>query len=96
MNDDELFAGVPEDLQVWMSHGDQVSQVSADFQPLAATDTCPIAAVKHRFAADLRPAISPRGHPHAAGPADPGQLPQGDLQVLGHMEDRRLRPRDDR
>ncbi|MGA2254482.1 MAG: glutamine-hydrolyzing GMP synthase [Thermoguttaceae bacterium] len=48
VNDDEIFAGVPEDLQVWMSHGDQVSQVSADFQPLAATDTCPIAAVKHR------------------------------------------------
>ena len=48
VSDDELFAGVPEDLQVWMSHGDQVSQVSADFQPLAATDTCPFAAVKHR------------------------------------------------
>ncbi len=47
VSDDELFAGVPEDLQVWMSHGDQVSQVSADFQPLAATGTCPIAAVKH-------------------------------------------------
>ena len=31
-----------------MSHGDQVSQVSADFLPLAATDTCPFAAVKHR------------------------------------------------
>ena len=48
VNDDELFAGVPEEIQVWMSHGDQVSQVSGDFQPLAATDTCPIAAVKHR------------------------------------------------
>ena len=40
-SDDELFAGVPREIQVWMSHGDQVSQVSADFQPLAATDTCP-------------------------------------------------------
>ncbi len=30
-----------------MSHGDQVAQVSPDFQPLAATDTCPFAAVKH-------------------------------------------------
>ena len=47
VSDDDLFAGVPEDLQVWMSHGDQVSQVSEDFQPLAATGTCPIAAVKH-------------------------------------------------
>jgi GMP synthase (glutamine-hydrolysing) len=31
-----------------MSHGDQVSQVADDFVPLARTDTCPIAAVKHK------------------------------------------------
>jgi GMP synthase (glutamine-hydrolysing) len=46
--DDALFAGLPDEMQVWMSHGDQVSQVSGDFLPLAATDTCPFAAVKHR------------------------------------------------
>jgi GMP synthase (glutamine-hydrolysing) len=44
----ELFAGVPTAMDVWMSHGDQVSSVSASFQPLAATDTCPVAAVKHK------------------------------------------------
>ncbi len=44
----DLFAGVPERTQVWMSHGDQVARVSDDFVALAATDTCPIAAVKHR------------------------------------------------
>jgi len=44
----ELFAGIGRELQVWMSHGDQVARVSDDFVPLAATDTCPIAAVKHR------------------------------------------------
>ena len=31
-----------------MSHGDQVAQVSDEFVPLAATDTCPFAAVRHR------------------------------------------------
>jgi len=45
---DDLFAGVPRQTQVWMSHGDQVAQVSDDFRPLASTDTCPFAAVKHR------------------------------------------------
>ncbi|MFZ1936965.1 MAG: glutamine-hydrolyzing GMP synthase [Thermoguttaceae bacterium] len=45
---DDLFAGVPSEIDVWMSHGDQVSQASSDFVPLAATDTCPVAAVKHR------------------------------------------------
>jgi GMP synthase (glutamine-hydrolysing) len=48
LDPDELFLGVPERTQVWMSHGDQVSQVSDDFVALAKTDTCPIAAVKHR------------------------------------------------
>ena len=43
----ELFADVPSDIEVWMSHGDQVSRVAGDFQPLAATGTCPIAAVRH-------------------------------------------------
>ncbi len=44
---DPLFAGVPEHTEVWMSHGDQVDSVSADFAPLARTATCPLAAVKH-------------------------------------------------
>jgi GMP synthase (glutamine-hydrolysing) len=43
-----LLADAGEELQVWMSHGDQVSRVSDDFEPLAATETCPYAAVKHR------------------------------------------------
>ncbi len=43
----ELLAGVPDEIDVWMSHSDQVARVSDDFLPLAATDTCPVAAVKH-------------------------------------------------
>ena len=45
---DGLFAGIPEQTEVWMSHGDQVSRVSDDFLSLARTTTCPIAAVRHR------------------------------------------------
>jgi GMP synthase (glutamine-hydrolysing) len=45
---ESLFAGIPKETDVWMSHGDQVSGVSDQFIPLAATSTCPIAAVKHR------------------------------------------------
>ena len=48
LGDNELFHGVPERTHVWMSHGDQISRVSDEFQALARTDTCPIAAVKHR------------------------------------------------
>src|SRR5262249_52128922 len=43
-----LFAGIAQQTEVWMSHGDQVSAVSSDFIPLARTETCPITAVKHK------------------------------------------------
>lgn len=42
-----LFEGVPETLNVWMSHGDQVQDLSDHFTSLARTDTCAFAAVKH-------------------------------------------------
>ncbi|MEZ6134740.1 MAG: glutamine-hydrolyzing GMP synthase [Pirellulaceae bacterium] len=42
-----LLAGLPPEMDVWMSHGDQVNEVSAEFVALAATSTCPYAAVQH-------------------------------------------------
>ncbi len=45
---DELLADVPQQTQVWMSHGDRVARVSDDFVALASTESCPFAAVKHR------------------------------------------------
>ena len=47
----ELFAGLPDTLEVWASHGDHVSLVSGDFDVLASTPNCPNAAVKHRGSA---------------------------------------------
>lgn len=46
-NVEGLLSGLPPEMDVWMSHGDQVNEVSADFKPLAATPTCPFAAVQH-------------------------------------------------
>src|SRR6266404_3126909 len=63
---DGLFAGVPEETVVWMSHGDQVQAVGGDFVPLAATETCPIAAVRHRsrpiFGLQFHPEVSHTPH----------------------------------
>lgn len=44
----DLLVGVPEHTSVWMSHGDQVQELGDQFIPLASTDTCPFAAVRHR------------------------------------------------
>ncbi len=43
----DLFDGLPTNMQVWMSHGDQVSSVGEMFHAQARTETCPFAAVKH-------------------------------------------------
>jgi GMP synthase (glutamine-hydrolysing) len=42
-----LFDSVPELMEVWMSHGDQVAENSAGFKTIAKTSTCPVAAVQH-------------------------------------------------
>jgi GMP synthase (glutamine-hydrolysing) len=55
----DVFAGVAQETQVWMSHGDQVDAVSGDFVSLAQTGTCPHAAVKHR----TRPLYGLQFHP---------------------------------
>jgi GMP synthase (glutamine-hydrolysing) len=63
----DLFDGVADETEVWMSHGDQVSRVSDDFVALARTGTCPIAAVKHNrlpiFGLQFHPEVThtPRG-----------------------------------
>ena len=44
----DLLHGIPRSTSVWMSHGDQVTGLGTEFQPLASTDTCPHAAVRHR------------------------------------------------
>jgi GMP synthase (glutamine-hydrolysing) len=58
----DFLAGVPDQFDVWMSHGDQCARVSDDFVPLAATKTCPIAAVKHKslpvFAVQFHPEVT--------------------------------------
>lgn len=59
---DPLFAGVPEETNVWMSHGDQVHTTGGDFIPLATTETCPAAAVKHRS----KPVFGLQFHPEVA------------------------------
>jgi len=43
-----LLDGLPSELTVWMSHGDQVENLSQHFEVLAETETCRCAAVKHR------------------------------------------------
>src|SRR5579859_4499679 len=58
-----LFAGMPEDAVVWMSHGDQVAiDDGSPFVPLASTETCAVAALKHTS----RPIYGLQFHPEVS------------------------------
>ncbi len=63
----DLFASLPRTTTVWMSHGDQVNELSDDFVALATTDSCPYAAVKHKggkfYGVQFHPEVThtPRG-----------------------------------
>lgn len=43
-----LFHGLPRQMTVWMSHGDQVVELPEGFRVLATTESCPFTAAEHR------------------------------------------------
>jgi GMP synthase (glutamine-hydrolysing) len=63
----DLFANMPDSTIVWASHGDQVGNLGNDFVRLAATKTCPFAAVRHKkkkfFGVQFHPEVThtPKG-----------------------------------
>lgn len=61
-----LFKGMSPESTVWMSHGDQVQTVHGEFLALAATDTCPVAAVRHRS----KPLYGIQFHPEVSHTAE--------------------------
>ncbi|HSQ56674.1 MAG TPA: glutamine-hydrolyzing GMP synthase, partial [Gemmata sp.] len=72
-----IFQGYPAESTVWMSHGDQVTDVTGDFTPLASTDTCPLAAVKHKS----RPIFGIQFHPEVA------HTPHGGMILANFLRD---------
>jgi GMP synthase (glutamine-hydrolysing) len=61
-----LFDGLPGQLQVWMSHGDQVEELPAGFRPLASTANAPIAAFgdeqRHIYGLQFHPEVQHTQH----------------------------------
>ncbi len=67
---DLLLAHVPAETSVWMSHGDVVNELPADFETLALTPSCGFAAVKHR----TRPFYGVQFHPEVTHTPYGGQM----------------------
>lgn len=66
----DLFDGLPASSIVWMSHGDQAESIGETFLPLATSETCPTAALKHRE----RPIYGLQFHPEVTHTAEGGRL----------------------
>ncbi|KAI0316907.1 GMP synthase [Amylostereum chailletii] len=64
---DALFEGLGDEMQVWMSHGDQLSEPPVDFHVIGQTKTAPFAAIAHNskpwYGIQFHPEVthSPRG-----------------------------------
>jgi GMP synthase (glutamine-hydrolysing) len=66
----DLFRAAGDELTVWMSHGDQVQNLSAQWSALASTEDCPAAAVRHRE----RPIFGLQFHPEVTHTQRGGQI----------------------
>ena len=67
---DPLLAHVPDNTAVWMSHGDALHSLSADFQALASTPNCSLAVVKH----ESLPFWGLQFHPEVAHTPEGGRI----------------------
>ncbi|SMP51471.1 GMP synthase (glutamine-hydrolysing) [Neorhodopirellula lusitana] len=67
---DSIFKGMDSSEQVWMSHGDQVSQIADQFTVMAKTATCPYAAIRHVS----RPVFGMQFHPEVTHTPNGGQI----------------------
>jgi GMP synthase (glutamine-hydrolysing) len=74
LDPDALFAGMPERMDVWMSHGDRVETLPADFVVLAESANAPFAAVRQKG----RPVYGVQFHPEVA------HTPRG-KEILGNF-----------
>lgn len=76
-SEDPLVKGLPKDTTVWMSHGDQIHELPAEFVQLATTPTCPYAAMKHSG----RPFYGVQFHPEVT------HTPRGELIFQNFLYD---------
>ena len=64
---DDLFFGLSNQEQVWMSHGDRVESLAPDFEVIGYSDSCPTGAIRDRsrrlYGVQFHPEVihTPRG-----------------------------------
>lgn len=61
--DDPFFKGISEGSQIWMSHGDTITEIPEQFELLAGTESIPVAAFKSKEGAFDEPVYAIQFHP---------------------------------
>jgi len=67
---DPIFGGLPQQLQVWMSHGDRVMSIGDRFEAIAHTENSPLAVVRDR----ARQFYGLQFHPEVTHTQDDGKI----------------------
>ncbi len=63
LNKDGIFKGIPDGTQVWMSHGDTVTELPEQFELLASTGSIEVAAYQSKAGAFAHPVYGLQFHP---------------------------------
>jgi GMP synthase (glutamine-hydrolysing) len=86
--EDEIFHNIPEDSQIWMSHGDTISRIPEGFELLAGTESITTAAFKAPSSHFGAPVYCLQFHPEVAHSLD-GLLLMGNFlkRIVGMKGD---------
>jgi GMP synthase (glutamine-hydrolysing) len=68
--EDEIFHNIPNDSQIWMSHGDTIKQIPDGFELLAGTESITTAAFKAKNGKFEQPVYCLQFHPEVAHSLD--------------------------
>ncbi len=82
VDDNALFHGLPRQLDVWMSHGDQVERLPDGFTVLASSKSCPWAAVVN----EQRKLWGVQFHPEVVHTADGKRILEGFVVVVAGVK----------
>lgn len=80
---DSLFDGIPEGSQVWMSHGDTITSLPDNFEPIASTEDVKYAA--YRVTTEKTWAV--QYHPEVFHSVDGTRLLSNFLNICGYKRD---------
>ncbi|MFA7056603.1 MAG: glutamine-hydrolyzing GMP synthase [Candidatus Cloacimonadales bacterium] len=83
VNHENIFRGLAQEEIVWMSHGDKVHNIDAEFERLAYSDNCEYGAIKHKD----KPMYCLQFHPEVVHTANGYKMISNFVDLAGFSKD---------